>query len=139
MSEIKDFWNSKYNYSSPEELLEKITEYYRADFIENYSKWKKNVDELNEDALHQLQEVGMPDSHWEPMNYDTFCSTVIELITEWINANKDISRQNMKVILEKLFSELLARHLKVWQDNMYTMESLLKSIQKTVIIHDAKH
>lgn len=138
MSEIKDFWNNKYNYSTTEQLLEKIAEYYRADFIENYSKWKLNVDELNKDAFQQLQEIGMPESHWQPMNYDTFCSTVIELITEWINANKDISRQNIKVILEKLFAELLARHLKVWEDNMYTMESLLKSTQKLVLIHDVK-
>lgn len=131
MSEILDFWSNKHNYKQ-EELSQKITEYYRADFIENYTKWKKNLDELNEDAIYQLQEVGMPQKFWTPLEYDQFCQDCIDLIHEWIKVNKDITRQDIKLIYQKLFTEFLGKHLKVWEDNMYTMDSLLQSVKKIV-------
>lgn len=133
-NEIKDFWDNKINYTTPEQLIEKIEEYFRADFIENYSKWKKNIDEFNEDAIYQLAEVGMPMTYWSPMTYDNFCHTIISMVKEWINTNKDIQRRDMKVIIEKLFSEHLGQHLKVWEENMYTMEGLLNSIKKTIAV-----
>lgn len=134
MNEILNFWENKYNYTTPEQLIEKITEYYRADFIENYSKWKKNVDDFNADGLHQMLEVGMPEKLWQPMLYDEFCQGIIDIITEWIKVNKDIKREDIKVMIEKLFTEFLGKHLKIWQDNMYTMDSLLQSVQKVVFI-----
>lgn len=133
MSEILDFWSNKMYYSE-EELIPKMTEYYRADFIENYAKWKKHLDDLNEDAIFQLKEVGMPEKFWEPLQYDNFCQNFIDLMEEWIKVNKDITRHNIKVIYQKLFTEFLGKHLKLWEENMYTMDSLMDSIKKTVII-----
>jgi len=131
MSEILDFWSNKHNYRQ-EELVEKITEYYRADFIENYTKWKKNLDDLNEDAIYQLKEVGMPEKFWTPLLYDEFLNNCLELFKEWITVNKDITRNDIKLIYQKLFTEFLGKHLKVWEDNMYTMDSLLESVKKVV-------
>lgn len=130
MSEILNFWENKYNYSTVELLKDKITEFYRSDFIENYTKWKKHVDDFNQDGLHQLIEVGMPEKFWTPIQYDEFCQGIIDMITEWITVNKDINRHDIKVILEKLFTEFLGKHLKVWQDNMYTMDALLASVKR---------
>jgi len=138
--EIKNFWENKINYTSVDILVDKIEEFYRADFIENYSKWKKNVDEFNEHALHQLTEVGMPIEYWQPINYDQFCQNIISMLKEWILVNKDIQRKDMKVIIEKIFSEHLGQHLTVWEQNLYTYEGLLNSIKRTVAIkNDAQH
>jgi hypothetical protein len=131
MSEIKEFWKNKHQYQG-QQLKDKIVEFYRADFIENYTKWKKNVDQFNEEGLAELKAVHFPEKFWTPIQYDAFCQTFIDMVLEWIEVNKDIKSDDVKVIYEKFFTEFLGKHLEVWQQNMYTMDSLMESIVKMV-------
>lgn len=139
MSEIKEFWSVKHLYKTPEELLSKITEFYTSDFIENFSKWKSNIDELNKEIKSQLFADGFPEKHWKDMEYDVFCKEIINAITEWIKVNSDIDAHDIILILQKITNNYTAELLKIWQANMFNLEALLESVKKVIVFqHNAK-
>jgi len=131
---IVDFWDNKHYYKTPELLKEKAREYYTEEFINNYSKWSQNVIELNVAIRTHLQSKNFPMQHYDEMKYDWFCENINKLIQDWITSNNDIMIADVSIIMEKLIADYIAICLAKYTENAYTINTLLDSIKKAVIL-----
>lgn len=137
---IKDFWDNKefYKEKGIDHFKAKAREYYSEEFMNKYSKWSDDLKELNIVIRTYLLKQNLSEQYIEAMTYDWFCTTINNHIEEWITVNKDITRNDITIITEKLIADYIAICLTKFSKNAFTISTLLDSIKKVVIINNVK-
>ena len=133
--QIIDFWENKHLYLDDTNLMKsKAREYYTEEFINDYSKWSKNVLELNTIISTHMEEKKFPMKFWKEMSFDWFCKTINNLIEEWIINNKDITLHDVNVIMEKLIADYISIQLTEYEQHANGINELMESIKRVVMI-----
>lgn len=132
---ISDFWNYKSNFENNIDDLKKYArEYYTSDFIVNFTKWKKNLAELNDMLLKHIKEINFPIHYWQEMSFDYFCENINLLIEKHIEKHKNIQPIDITDITKILVNNYIKEQNDIAIEKYYTVSSLLESIKKIVII-----
>lgn len=130
MKEIDNFWHLDHSIMTKEQLMETAREYYKEDFINNYSKWSNNLKLFNKLIYDHIVQHGFRSDLYEEMSYDWFCKNIIDMICEWIDVNGGIKSPDINIITERLASDYSAIQLKKHNDALFTIESIMASIKK---------
>lgn len=133
-SGIKDFWENKNLYKKNGMLLERAKEFYSNEFINEYSKWKENLEGINQIIKDYLFQRNFPQRCWEDMKYDWFAKKVIDLIEEWIKVNEDITPNDIRIITEKLIQDYINIMLHNYMEHANSINGLMESIKKVVVM-----
>ena len=86
MSEIQDFWTLDQTTMDKDKIKSKCREYYTEDFINNYAKWRGNVDHMNADIKAGISNIIPPDKYID-ITFDQWCGKILELFDNFIEQN----------------------------------------------------
>lgn len=131
---IVDFWDNKHLYTDANVLKAKAREFYTEEFINNYSKWSQNLNDLNDMVKNHMASKNFPMNFWSEMTYDWFCTNINDRIAEWITGNGDITIKDLDIIVEKLIADFIAVQLTEYNEKAYTINALMASIKKCVAL-----
>jgi hypothetical protein len=133
--EIQEFWSIDQSMLSKDKIKEKIQEYYGDDFINNYTKWKNNIKEIDTYIIQYLRQNNYDITTYKLMEFDYFCKKTINYMCQSVDINNILVPTDVLVILEKIGVEFLNEYLETYDIKKYTISNLLKSIQKIKVSH----
>lgn len=132
MSEIQDFWALDQSLMQKDKIKEKCREYYTEDFINNYSKWKSNVQHINEDVKVGLTGI-VPLDQYIDISFDHFCSRILELLEEHIELKGRIDGSDIMPLCRKLIEEHCNKLIVDWTRKKNSIDAIIQNIKKIVI------
>lgn len=127
--QISDFWKLKNSigFNSKKELKETLREYYTDDFIDKASNWLESVKDINSfivDAMEKIIDI----KDYEPMTFNYFCKTLMELIDQFIDENDDIKEMDVAKCTENLMNKYIFEQVHSITSKKYTISNLMTSI-----------
>lgn len=130
---VLDFWNIDQTKLTANEIVECIKKEYAEDFIENYSMWKENIEGINNEVKSILQQENVLTNHFEDMNFDTFCTTIIDLLTFYVYKYNGITQDEVSNVIYDLRNVIYIKNYEIYLAHNKTIDSFKESISKIVI------
>lgn len=130
---VLDFWNIDQTKLTTEEIVEKLTQEYAEDFIENYSMWKENIEGINNEVKNILKGENIPVDNFENMSFDEFCTTIIDLLTFSVYKYKTITQKDITNIIYDLRNVIYIKNYELYLSYNKSVESLKTTINTIVI------
>lgn len=128
---ITEFWMNKEHFNKAE-LKDKALMYYTEEFIENYERWKDNLDNLNETAKQIFADFGYSNDFWVDIKYNDFVKNVNELLSHIIDTTGDIFPEDMVDITTSIVNDHLLYLENIANQNKFTVSSILNSIKTQI-------
>jgi protein-arginine kinase len=127
---IHNFWEIDQSKLSPDQIIKKAKEYFAEDFIENYSMWSEDIKDVNLYVKCTLEDANLPTDKFISLSFDDCCKRIIELITNKINENGEVTTDDIKIISAQLGKELYFQNCLFIENHLFTIKSLKESINK---------
>lgn len=129
---IEDFWKLEQSNYNKEQLKNLIKEHYGEDFIDDYTKWKTNLDALNNDAKIKISHI-VPESDFTEMKYDEFCNKIIEELEYVVDKKSTIKANDIIIISENVLNYIISDNINSYNIKYTSLEGIIDSVKKVVI------
>ena len=98
--EIKEFWAIDQNMLNKETIQIHIKEYFKDEFVNNYTKWKKNIIALDSAIIEHLLALNISKDNYESMSFDFFCKGVIDSLCEIVDVRDKIITSDIAIVID---------------------------------------
>jgi hypothetical protein len=132
MSEIQDFWTLDQTKMDKAKIKQKCREYYTDDFINNYTKWRGNVDHMNSDVKSSISNI-IPIDKYVDITFDQWCGRILELFDNFIELHGKLGPENVTPQCRVLIEEHCTELIKDWSLQQKSVASILESVKKVII------
>lgn len=130
---VGDFWQLNQRGMAPEKIKALAKEFYAEDFIENYQVWKECIKEINDYVIVMLGQCNIPDTYYEPITFDEFCSQVISALESLVDEHGNLVDSDIPVLLKGLGNRLFYKNRDIYLAKRDSVESLVAAIKKIVV------
>lgn len=129
--EIKEFWEIDQSMLTKDTIQMHIKEYFKDEFVNNYTMWKENINILDEAILVDLSALNINNDVYESMSFDFFCKGVIDSLCEVVEMHGKIVTNDIAIAIHKVGLDYMNIIINKYNKSTNTVSKLLESIKIT--------
>jgi len=130
---IEDFWKLDQTSYNKEELKKGVEFHYGEEFIEYYDKWKKHLDEFNNDIKNSIKDI-IPIDMYISMEYDILCKKIISQLLSFIDIYGKLESKDIVAAVQNIKNEHIAENINNYNIKYMSVTGLKQSIKKIVAV-----